>query len=376
MSIVKAIKTYKLKLMLNNNQHLELKTLFSEYTDAYNYLVETAIEYGVSSKYDLHNLLYHDIRKMYNLSADYTETCIAVAFESVKSWRSWCKKTKKTPKIPTSKMQSPRLTLKNLYSFTKNNQLSIRGIYGRIKCDFQCRQDILLPIDHKLGTGTLVYNKKHDKFYFHVTINYQVDLSKNLNNTLSLDMGVSYQCVGYNIVKNKFEIFHDSNLYLKDQHYTKLRQGLQSKGTRSATRRLKSIGGKQTRLRRDVDHCLSKSIIEYCKKYNLTNVVVEDLTNIRRVFPKYSKSKTTNRKIHMWAFHRLQSFIEYKAIDAGINFTKVNPANTSLTCPTCNTVNKSNRSTRDYFQCISCGTCGHADFIASYNISRRYFGVI
>lgn len=370
MNTITVRKTIKCKLLIDANQRNLLLDTIQEYTDAYNIAVLKAIEVETSNKVELHHCIYNELRNSTRLPADYVISLISVAYESYKSWKTWCKKKGKLCNVPTSKFQSPRLAPKNLYSISKDlKQFSISTLQGRIKVKFECRQGMNIPNEFKLCASTLVYDKKHDRFFLHLVISYEKELSNQIN-ILSADMGVQYQVVTYDTNSNNFEIFHDGNLLEIDQHYIKIRKDLQSKDTRSSKRRMKAIGSRQSRLRREIDHLLSKSLIEYCQQQNVNTIIVEDLTNIRKIASKNNKSCNYNRKMNMWAFFRLQSFIEYKANDVGITMKKVNPAYTSITCPTCNSVDKANRPDRNTFKCIDCGMIAFSDYVAAYNIYR------
>jgi len=61
---------------------------------------------------------------------------------------------------------------------------------------------------------------------------------------------------------------------------------------------------------------------------------MEDLTYIRE---RLDYGKYMNRRLHSWAFARLQGRIEDKATEAGIPVEYVNPAYTSQTCHSCHT---------------------------------------
>ncbi|MGC8645212.1 MAG: RNA-guided endonuclease InsQ/TnpB family protein, partial [Thermoplasmata archaeon] len=97
-------------------------------------------------------------------------------------------------------------------------------------------------------------------------------------------------------------------------------------------------------------------------------IAIENLNGIR----KRTTVEKGNRYIHnSWAFHQLRSFIEYKAMEAGIPVIAVDPRNTSRECPVCHTIDKRNRPERSHFRCVSCGFEGEADFVASLNIRNR-----
>src|SRR5207245_7996724 len=74
-------------------------------------------------------------------------------------------------------------------------------------------------------------------------------------------------------------------------HYTTLfrsRKRLQQKGTRSATRRLVFIGGRERRLKADANHVIAKSIV-FLHPHSL--IGLGDLTDIRERTRQRRKGK-------------------------------------------------------------------------------------
>jgi len=63
--------------------------------------------------------------------------------------------------------------------------------------------------------------------------------------------------------------------------YEKQRERLQEKGTRSAERMLKHLSGRERRLMRDINHVVSKQIVEFAKENGVNVVGMEDLNKVR-----------------------------------------------------------------------------------------------
>ncbi|MEO3892736.1 transposase, partial [Nonomuraea sp. B5E05] len=74
---------------------------------------------------------------------------------------------------------------------------------------------------------------------------------------------------------------------------------------------------------------------------------------------------------HAWSFHRLGSFISYKAARAGVAVIHVDPSYTSQQCSACGHVDRRNRPDQETFSCTSCGFAEHADVNAARNIASR-----
>jgi IS605 OrfB family transposase len=146
-----------------------------------------------------------------------------------------------------------------------------------------------------------------------------------------------------------------------------LRSVLQSVGTKNAKRHLKKLGCRETRFKRDVNHVVSKAIVAKAKD-TLRAIALEDLSGICK---RVTVRKAQRSRSHSWAFRQLRSFIEYKAVLAGVPVFLVNPRGTSHICPKCSHNGRANRHSRDIFKCVSCGFSGYADHVAAVNIRLR-----
>ncbi|MGP3975259.1 RNA-guided endonuclease InsQ/TnpB family protein [Streptomyces sp. 8N114] len=164
------------------------------------------------------------------------------------------------------------------------------------------------------------------------------------------------------------------NRYRKRQ--LDLRQKLQKKGTKSAKRRLKQRSRKESRRARDINHCVSKTIVTEAERTS-AGISLEELKGIRqRVRLRkpwgYLPAGGWGRvALHSWAFAQLGDFIVYKAKRAGVPLVFVDPAYTSQTCAECGHVDKRNRVDQGLFICRGCGVVAHADRNASRNIATR-----
>jgi putative transposase len=149
--------------------------------------------------------------------------------------------------------------------------------------------------------------------------------------------------------------------------FSRMRAKLQKKGTRSAKRLLKKRSGRERRFVRNVNHCISKSLVSTAKGTS-RGIALEDLNGIReRINAKRTVAKRQRRVLHTWAFYQLRAFISYKAQMAGVRLVLVNPAYTTQTCSHCGHCDKANRRTQAQFVCVACGHACHADLNAAEN---------
>ena len=131
-------------------------------------------------------------------------------------------------------------------------------------------------------------------------------------------------------------------------------------------------GNKEKRIMKDIDHKISRKIVDYALK-NKLKIVLEDLKNIRTGKKRGNGSRAGNRVVNSWSFFRLQSFIEYKAREYDIPFIKINPQYTSQECSYCTVIGERNKET---FICKNkkCKTYNqkrNADVNAAFNIGKR-----
>jgi len=146
------------------------------------------------------------------------------------------------------------------------------------------------------------------------------------------------------------------------------RRQVQRKRSRSAFKRLQKSNRRASRFAKDVNHCVSKSLVH--KALVLQKALsLEDLTNIRA--RSNGLNKTMRWLMGTWAFADLAAKIAYKAAEVGLPVVFVDPRDTSKTCSVCGHCERANRKSRAGFQCQSCGFCADADVNAACNIARK-----
>jgi len=156
------------------------------------------------------------------------------------------------------------------------------------------------------------------------------------------------------------------------------------KGTRSATRRLVQISGRERRLKQDANHVVSKRIVT---QHPHSLIGLENLTDIRertkrrthrrkknskgteRVSPKTRKANAVYSK---WSFAELHAMIAYKALLNKSMAIKVDAHYTSQACPLCGHTAPENRPKKGLlFVCQNCHYTLHADLVGARNVTMR-----
>ena len=212
-----------------------------------------------------------------------------------------------------------------------------------------------------IGETDLIYCD--GKWFLHATIEApQVPLIEPVKGFLGVDMGI------VNIATTSTgEKASGARLNSYRKRQVRLRKRLQAKKTSSARRLLKKRRRKEARFATDIDHQISKRIVAEAERTGC-GIAVEELTGIR---DRVRLRKPQRAALNTWAFAQLGSFLAYKAKQAGVAFTEVDPAYTSQMCSTCGWVDKKNRRSQAVFECGRCGFVGHADHNAALNIAAR-----
>ncbi len=222
---------------------------------------------------------------------------------------------------------------------------------------------------------------KDNDFYMLLTYKQPDKISEVINDkVMGIDIGIN-RPVTYYIDGEKYQP-QQINIGLKIQHdrmkFYKHRKSLQetikySKGGHGRNRKTQSLNDlrdKEKNWSQTINHTITREVIKVAQQYNVGTIKMEDLTGI-----------TTNTKdyfLKSWAYYQLQTFIEYKAKEVGIEILWVDPKDTSNTCPTCKVSNPLNRDDKDKtkfacvnFVCEDFSKVKDADIVGSYNICYK-----
>ena len=215
----------------------------------------------------------------------------------------------------------------------------------------------------KLGKASLFY--KRGKWYFAVTIKI-ADKETTNSNIMGIDLGFRQLAVASVKIPQGKEInrqfFNGKQAGFIRKKYRSLRRKL---GQSKKVKTIKNINDKEQRWMTDLNHKISRQLINLAVQEQVGIIIMENLENIRNT----AKSlKRADRNLHNWTFYQLQQFIEYKAELAGIKVKYINPKHTSQRCSKCGEVKKANRKTNLYS--CQCGNHIHSDLNASRNIAH------
>jgi transposase len=100
----------------------------------------------------------------------------------------------------------------------------------------------------RIGAAKLWYDKPRKQFYLLVSLELEVadPTPESHTHVVGVDVGVRYLAVT-STTHNTCRFYSGKSIVPKANHYARLRKRLQKKGTRSATRRLVIISGRERR---------------------------------------------------------------------------------------------------------------------------------
>lgn len=345
--------TAKVKLQPTPEQHQSLLQTLETANEACNYISDVAWDSQTFGQFQIHKLVYQDVRSNFGLSAQLAVRCIAKVNDAYKLDR----KTKRTFKPHGAVPYDDRI----LYWQTNNQVISIWTLDGRQRMSYQVGDKQRQMLEYRSGESDLIYNKQKNCFYLLAVCDIPDPDAEQIDDFLGVDLGEK------NIATTSDGEIQTSELVEANrQRHQRMRNELQRKGTKSSRRKLKQLRGKQRRFQADINHQISKRLVAEAK-HTKRGIALEDLGGIRqrtRVRGKEQRARRGN-----WSFAQLRSFIEYKAKMLGIPVEVVDPAYTSQRCFECGHIESANRKSQGEFLCCSCGHTAHADVNAAKNIS-------
>lgn len=336
-------KTLKIKLYLNKNQRKLIDNTCLEYISTVNMLVEW-ISNTENKKITTKNFNA-------KLPSAVKNQCIRDARSIVKKHKNKRTKTLAVLKKPICIWNNQNFRVQeNTISFPVWTFKSKRIV---VKANITEKQKELL----NGNLGTLRISKKNNKYIAQITVEV-FEKQASGGNIMGVDLGIKVPAVAMTNT-NKIKFFGNGrkNKYIKRQFKAKRKK----LGKAKKLNAIKKLNDKEQRVMTDIDHKISRQIVNFAKENNVSTIRLEKLSNIRNTA---RTSRKNNHSLHTWSFYRLAKFIEYKANLEGIKVEYVDPKYTSQICPNCNTRNKA----KDRKYRCSCGFIAHRDIVGANNI--------
>jgi putative transposase len=332
----------QVKIDIQDKQEILLKMI--RFNNACNYLSQIAFSERIFYWLKLQRRAYHELRDKFGVSAKESTVIVRkVAYAYIdKKARDVLVRFRSLGAIPLDR---------HVY---RNGKVRFYGV----KVSIVARQGVDLPRYPK--QATLSY--RNGKLIIHQTVEVAEPEQYEPKDWLGCDLGIKNI-----LVDSGGKVYSGGQLNNLRKRHKKIRTRLELKDTRSSHRLLNKRRCKESNFARDINHQISKKVVEKAKMASL-GISLEDLKGIR----KNKRVRKANRPKHSsWGFAQLRFFIEYKSKLQGVPLRLVDPRNTSRTCPKCGCIDKRNRKSQAWFECIECGYGHHADTVAAINISRR-----
>ncbi|ADX70860.1 RNA-guided endonuclease TnpB family protein [Lactobacillus helveticus] len=363
-----------------------------KYRDACNFISQYIFEHAFELKQSkLNKALYHDLRDKFELKSQMAQSAIKTVIARYKTVKTQLfqhpfrydtgKKDGKGRGIWAQiyrdltwlwqpiNFKRPQLDLqrgRDWSYLSATNQLSLNTLNGRRKVDFVCKGFDQYLDQTKWKFGSLKMLQLRGKWYIHLSATTAIPEfeAEQAVHVVGIDRGLRFLAACYD-EKGKSILFSGQKILRKKRKYKKLRAELQAKGTKSAKRRLKKIGQRENRWMSDVNHRLTKTLIDH---YGSNTIyALEDLTDVR--FATEKSPKDQRYEIVSWAFYQFEQFLTYKANLNSSAVVKVPAKYTSQRCPKCGRIHKDNRDHELHlYTCDKCGYKSNDDRLAAMNI--------
>ena len=346
------MKSIKIKIVNSNSVKSQ------KLTEIFNILSEVSKEYLPIRQQELETKEFKPFKEHYNyfrskypnINSGILQSHLRNQDSMIKSFISWCKKKHKLVQFPeTNKVTIPLRNDMFHFEYNKKSKafnawLKFLKIYFPLNlCEYHIKT--LKDID-SISHSSIIKDKNGNICLRLCFKTKQVML--NANKVLGIDLGIVKPIVcsdGHMI---------GSGGYIK---HKKLEFG---KKRAKHQKQKDVITKKQFRWTNDLNHKLSRELVDYCLSQDINVLGLEKLEGPHLSNKKFRK--------YTWAFKDLINKITYKAECAGLKVVSVDPRYTSQTCNSCGQKDKTNRQTQSDFMCCYCNHKANADINAAKNI--------
>ena len=350
------VKSVKCKLRTSDVSASALADTMQRFNAACNSISQQAWQRSNFRAFDLHKILYHTVRSEFGLPAQLAVRAIAKVTDSYKTDRS------------------------TLHTFGERSAvvydarcMSLKGVSSVSLTTTQGRHSFSLAHGGKQREQLLAGTTGEADLLF-IDGNYYLSISVKTPDAPPADTSGGALGIDMGIVEiatdSEGQSFSGATVKAVRMRNREHKRHVQRRRTRSAYKRLQAIGKRVSRFSKDVNPCISKSLVQ--KAFDLKKALaIEDLKGIRERGNGFNKQMRW--QLGNWAFLDLASQLRYKAASLGIPVIEVDPRNTSRTCNSCGHCDKANRKSQSVFHCLQCGLTMNADKHAALNIETRAF---
>jgi putative transposase len=272
--IIEITITSKMQIYPTNEQKEILRETILQINKALNYISKYIFDNNCFNQSKINTDTYYYLREEYNLKSQMAQSCMKTAIAKYKTNKS----NGHDFNLVQFKNSEYDLVWNRDYSLNKG-VFSINSLQGRVKIPYQTKgMEKYFDSSYSFGTAKLVY--KYNKYFLHIpmTKDYTQTTPFEINIIVGIDLGINFLATTYDSY-GKTTFYNGRHIKAKRGHYKILRKDLQECGSKSAKRRIKSIGSRENRWISDINHSITKALVD---KYGANTLfVLEDLTNVR-----------------------------------------------------------------------------------------------
>ena len=353
-------KVIQIQLKPTAEQAAALEKTMRRFNEACNWLAVRAFERKLANRFGLHKLYYYELRERFGLPAQMA--CLVSANVSAAYKRDTAKPVSFRPlaSMPYDRHLLRYQDLTRVSMSTLDGRLSLPMVMGAYQAEQFAQVKYYAELVHR----------KDGTWFLMAVVETDALPPLDPDDFLGVDLGVENLATDSDGQQHSGEDVEQ--VRIKSQT---LKQALQSAADLAANHRrrkrirkkLKRIGDREARFRRNTNHCISKQIVAKAKGTR-RGIALEDLKGIRQ---RTRFRKPQRNRMGSWGFDQLRQFITYKAQQARVMLSIVDPKHTSQMCSQCGHVERGNRSCQARFCCKRCGLMDHADCNAARNIRAR-----
>lgn len=259
------------------------------------------------------------------------------------------------------------------------NQLTQYEIINSKKVPYTSEKPLIEP-RYKVTASELTYDERRKKWYFNLGYSFEGSNKKELdkNRIVGVQIGFVHPCTcavsdsksrfiidKSEIETNRMRVFNRLKALGNQSAYCG--NGRTGHGYNTKMTVTKSLRGKQAKFRDCCNHKYSRAIINYALKEKAGKIVLKNLSGVA----------TDNLFLKNWPYYDLQTKIQNKAAEHGIEVEIVEPAYTSSRCSYCGYINMRNeKAQKDLFVCSECGARMPTDLNAARNLATEDIEVL
>lgn len=348
--------TLQIRLLPDADQRKLLLRTMEAFNAAASYAAKAGFDDGVFSVPSIHARCYYELREKFGLSSQMAVRAIGKAAECFSRDKKRC---------PVFKPHGAMTYDQRLMSFKGLDRVSLLTLDGRQLIPFVMGEYQRERFDRLKGQCDLVY--RDGEFYLLCSIDLPENPPIEIGDFVGVDLGIVNLAT-----TSDGEQFSGEHVENARKRHSRRRRSLgkrmshqfKRRTRKNARRAMRRTGNKESRFKRHVNHCISKSIVKLAKDTQ-RGIALEELKGIRS---RARFRKSQRARMGGWGFAQLRGFIEYKSKLLGVPVVSVDPRNTSRTCAECGHCEKGNRRNQSKFVCQSCRHTANADHNAARNI--------